>query len=142
MIDGPWARGTLKEMAPHREVVGGANPAVGSLKPRFTMSSWYYVAFAPSQVREESKKFVKFLLEPENMARSVVTIPGRKSAAAMARFQTPDWKPWIDAAPYGERCHHRQVQPDRRHRGQCLPAGAVPEEAGQGGGRRRRRPSQ
>jgi multiple sugar transport system substrate-binding protein len=102
MIDGPWARGTLKEMAPAVKWSVGQIPRVGSLKPRFTMSSWYYVAFAPSQVREESKKFVKFLLEPENMARSVVTIPGRKSAAAMARFQTPDWKPWIEAAPYGE----------------------------------------
>ena len=36
------------------------------------------------------------------MARSVVTIPGRKSAAAMPKFQTPDWKPWVEAAPYGE----------------------------------------
>ncbi|MBP1724594.1 MAG: sugar transporter substrate-binding protein [Deltaproteobacteria bacterium] len=32
----------------------------------------------------------------------MVTIPGRKSAAAMPKFQTPDWKPWVEAAPYGE----------------------------------------
>jgi multiple sugar transport system substrate-binding protein len=102
MIDGPWARGTLKEMAPSVKWSVGQIPRVGNQKPRFTMSSWYYVTFAPSTVRQESKKFVKFLLQPENMARSVVTIPGRKSAAVMARFQTPDWKPWIEAAPHGE----------------------------------------
>jgi multiple sugar transport system substrate-binding protein len=102
MIDGPWARGTLKEMAPTLKWSVGQIPQVGSLRPRFTMSSWYYVVFAPSTVRGEDKQFVKYLLQPENMARSVVTIPGRKSAAAMPRFQTPDWRPWIEAAPYGE----------------------------------------
>lgn len=102
MIDGPWARGTLKEMAPTVKWSVGQIPRVGNQKPRFTMSSWYYVAFAPGKAQGESKKFVKYLLQPENMARSVVTIPGRKSAAAMARFQTPDWKPWIEAAPHGE----------------------------------------
>lgn len=102
MIDGPWARGTLKEMAPTVKWSVGQIPRVGTQKPRFTMSSWYYVVFAPNRGQEDSKKFVKFLLQPENMARSVVTIPGRKSAAAMPRYQTPDWKPWVEAAPYGE----------------------------------------
>jgi maltose-binding protein MalE len=66
------------------------------------MSSLVLRGLRPGKVQGESKKFVKYLLQPENMARSVVTIPGRKSAAAMARFQTPDWKPWIEAAPHGE----------------------------------------
>jgi len=66
------------------------------------MSSWYYVIFSQSPVKEESKKFATYILRPENQARSVVTIPGRKSAAAMPRFQTKDWKPWVEAAPYGE----------------------------------------
>lgn len=102
MIDGPWARGTLKQMAPSLNWSVGQIPAVEGKKPRFTMSSWYYVLFSQSEVKDEVKKFISYLLEPENMARSVVTIPGRKSAAAMPRFQSPDWQPWVKAAPYGE----------------------------------------
>ena len=102
MIDGPWARGTLKQMAPQLNWSVGQIPAVKGKTPRFTMSSWYYVLFSQSKVKDEVRKFIAYLVKPENMARSVVTIPGRKSAAAMPRFQSPDWAPWIAAAPYGE----------------------------------------
>jgi len=102
MIDGPWARGTLRQMNPNLNWSVGQIPRVKDLKPRFTMSSWYYVLFSQSKVKEDAQKFTTFLLKPENQARSVVTIPGRKSAAAMPRFQTADWKPWVEAAPYGE----------------------------------------
>ncbi len=102
MIDGPWARGTLKQMAPNLNWHVGQIPAADGKKPRFTMSSWYYALFSPSKVKPEVEKFIAYLLKPENMARSVVTIPARKSAAAMPRFQTADWKPWIEAAPYGD----------------------------------------
>lgn len=102
MIDGPWARGTLKQMAPKLNWSVGQIPAVKGKAPRFTMSSWYYVLFSQSEVKDEVRKFIAYLVQPENMARSVVTIPGRKSAAAMPRFQSPDWAPWIAAAPYGE----------------------------------------
>jgi multiple sugar transport system substrate-binding protein len=102
MIDGPWARGTLRQMNPKLNWSVGQIPRVKDKKPRFTMSSWYYVIFNQSKVKEDAQKFTAFLLKPENQARSVVTIPGRKSAAAMPRFQTPDWKPWVEAAPFGE----------------------------------------
>jgi multiple sugar transport system substrate-binding protein len=102
MIDGPWATGTLRQQNPNLNWYVGQIPRVNGKKPRFTMSSWYYVIFSQSKVKEESKKFATYILRPENQARSVVTIPGRKSAAAMPRFQTRDWKPWVDAAPYGE----------------------------------------
>jgi len=101
MIDGPWARGTLRQMNPNLNWSAGQIPQAEGKKPRFIMSSWYYVIFSPSKVKDESKKFAEYCLKPENMARSVVTIPGRKSAAAMPRFQTEDWKPWVAAAPYG-----------------------------------------
>ncbi len=102
MIDGPWATGTLRQMNPNLNWYVGQIPRVKDKKPRFTMSSWYYVIFSQSKVKEESKKFTTFVLKPENQSRSVVTIPGRKSSAAMPRFQTRDWKPWVEAAPYGE----------------------------------------
>jgi len=102
MIDGPWATGTLRQQNPNLNWYVGQIPRVKDKKPRFTMSSWYYVIFSQSPVKEESKKFATYILRPENQTRSVVTIPGRKSAAAMARFQTKDWKPWVEAAPYGE----------------------------------------
>ena len=102
MIDGPWARGTLRQMNPNLNWSVGQIPAVKGQKPRFTMSSWYYVLFSQSKVKDDAKKFASFILKPENQARSVVTIPGRKSASAMPKFQTPDWKPWVEAAPYGE----------------------------------------
>ncbi len=101
MIDGPWARGTLRQMNPNLNWSAGQMPQVEGKKPRFVMSSWYYVIFSPSKVKAEAQKFAEFCLRPENQARSVVTIPGRKSAAAMPRFQTEDWKPWVAAAPYG-----------------------------------------
>ncbi len=102
MIDGPWARGTLRQMNPKLNWSVGQIPRIKDKKPRFTMSSWYYVIFNQSKVKEDAQKFTHFLLKPENQAQSVVTIPGRKSAAAMPRFQTLDWKPWVEAAPYGE----------------------------------------
>ena len=102
MIDGPWATGTLRQMNPNLNWYVGQIPRVKDKKPRFTMSSWYYVIFSQSKVREEAKQFSTFILRPENQSRSVVTIPGRKSSAAMPRFQTKDWKPWVEAAPYGE----------------------------------------
>jgi len=102
MIDGPWATGTLRQMNPNLNWYVGQIPRVKDMKPRFTMSSWYYVIFSASKVKEEAKKFSAFILRPENQSRSVVTIPGRKSSAAMPRFQTKDWKPWVEAAPYGE----------------------------------------
>ena len=102
MIDGPWGTGTLRQMNPNLNWYVGQIPRVKDMKPRFTMSSWYYVIFSQSKVKEEAKKFSTFILRPENQSRSVVTIPGRKSSAAMPRFQTKDWKPWVEAAPYGE----------------------------------------
>ena len=102
MIDGPWASGTLRQQNPNLNWYVGQIPRVKDTKPRFTMSSWYYVIFSQSKVKEDAKKFATYILRPENQARSVVTIPGRKSAAAMPRFQTKDWKPWVEAAPYGE----------------------------------------
>jgi len=102
MIDGPWATGTLRQQNPSLNWYVGQIPRVKDKKPRFTMSSWYYVIFSQSKVKEESKKFAAYVLRPENQSRSVVTIPGRKSAADMPRFQTKDWKPWVEAAPYGE----------------------------------------
>ena len=101
MLDGPWARGTLHQMNPNLNWSVGQVPQAEGKPPRFVMSSWYYVIFSPSKVQDECRKFAEYCLKPENMARSVVTIPGRKSAAAMPRFQTADWQPWVAAAPYG-----------------------------------------
>jgi len=102
MIDGPWARGTLRQMNPKLNWSVGQVPRLKGKKPRFTMSSWYYVIFSQSKVKEDCKKFIKFCLKPENQARSVVTIPGRKTTSAMPRFQTEDWGLWVAAAPHGE----------------------------------------
>lgn len=100
IIDGQWRMGTLREHAPNlRWSVAQLPPAAG-LAPRFLTSSWYYALFRGGQHQEETFRFVEFLLRPENMARSVVTLPARRSAAANPRFATPDYAPWLAAAPH------------------------------------------
>lgn len=99
IIDGPWRMGALREAAPNlRWAVAQLPPAAGKT-PRFLTSSWYYVAFRGGKQQPEALRFIQFLLRPENMARSVVTLPARKSAAAAPRFATPDYAPWLAAVP-------------------------------------------
>jgi multiple sugar transport system substrate-binding protein len=100
IIDGPWRMGTLRENAPNlRWSVAQLPPAAGR-SPRFLTSSWYYITFRAGRQQAEAQRFVDFLLQPENMARSVVTIPARRSAAQAPRFSTPDFAPWLAAVPH------------------------------------------
>jgi ABC-type glycerol-3-phosphate transport system substrate-binding protein len=55
--------------------------------------------FRGGKNQEETARFVEFLLRPENMAKSVVTLPARKSAAKDPRFATPEYAPWLAAVP-------------------------------------------
>jgi multiple sugar transport system substrate-binding protein len=99
IIDGPWRQGTLKEQAPNLKWSLGQLPPAAGKTPRYLTSSWYYTLFKGGRNQEAAFKFVDFLLKPENMARSVVTLPARKSAARDPRFATPAYKPWVDAIP-------------------------------------------
>lgn len=101
IIDGPWARGTLREMAPTLHWSVGRIPAAPGKEPRFTMTSWHYATFAAGKNQEAVARLVAYLVQPENQSRSVVTLPARRSAAAMPRFQTDEYKPWIAALPAG-----------------------------------------
>ena len=99
IIDGPWRQGTLKEQAPNLKWSLGQLPPAAGKTPRYLTSSWYYTLFKGGRNQEAAFKFVDFLLKPENMAKSVVTLPARKSAARDPRFATPAYKPWVDAIP-------------------------------------------
>ena len=99
IIDGPWRQGTLREQAPNLKWSLGQLPPAAGKSPRYLTSSWYYTLFKGGRNQEAAFKFVDFLLKPENMAKSVVTLPARKSAARDPRFATPAYKPWVDAIP-------------------------------------------
>ena len=101
-IDGPWARGTLREMAPSVNWSVGQIPAAPGKQPRFTTTTWNYVIFEATQNKDAAWKFIEFLVRPENQSRSVVTLPARLSAAKTARFSTPDFEPWLAALPHGQ----------------------------------------
>jgi multiple sugar transport system substrate-binding protein len=100
MIDGPWATGTFRDMAPKLNWGVGKIPQVPGKDRRSVLSAWYYTVFSGSKHKEEAWKLVDFLLRPENMAKGVVTLPVRQTAAKMPRFATPEWAPFFDAAQY------------------------------------------
>ncbi|MCC7281411.1 MAG: sugar ABC transporter substrate-binding protein [Acetobacteraceae bacterium] len=100
IIDGPWRMGALRDQAPNlRWSLAQLPPAAGK-SPRFLTSSWYYTVFRGGRQQPDAVRFVEFLLRPENMARSVVTLPARKSAARAPRFAAPIYAPWLAAVPY------------------------------------------
>lgn len=101
MIDGPWAQGTIRELAPHINWGVCKIPQVEGRERNSVLSAWYYTIFSGTKYPEEAARFVEFMLQPENMAKGVVTLPARRSAQEMPRFQTEDWAPFIDAAQYG-----------------------------------------
>jgi multiple sugar transport system substrate-binding protein len=99
IIDGPWLQGTLRQMVPNLKwAVAQMPPAIGK-SPRFLSSSWYYTMFQIGRNKAETFKLIEFATRPENMAKSVVTLPARKSAAKDERFAGPDFAPWIGAVP-------------------------------------------
>lgn len=100
IIDGPWRQGTLREQAPTLNWALAQLPPAAGKTPRYLTSSWYYTLFKGGRNQEAAFKFVEFLLRPENMARSVVTLPGRRSAARDPRFATVAYKPWVEAIPH------------------------------------------
>jgi multiple sugar transport system substrate-binding protein len=99
IIDGPWRQGTLREQAPTLNFALAQLPPAAGKTPRYLTSSWYYTLFKGGRNQDAAFRFVEFLLRPENMAKSVVTLPGRKSAARDPRFATAAYKPWVDAIP-------------------------------------------
>ena len=99
IIDGPWRQGSLREQAPNLKWAVAQLPPAAGKAPRYLTSSWYYTLFKGSRNQAEAFKFITFLLRPENMAKSVVTLPARKSAARNPRFATEAYRPWVDAIP-------------------------------------------
>ena len=99
IIDGPWRQGSLREQAPNLKWAVAQLPPAAGKSPRYLTSSWYYTLFKGGKNQEAAFRFVEFLTRPENMARSVVTLPARKSAARDPRFATAAYKPWVDAIP-------------------------------------------
>ena len=100
IIDGPWRQGTLREQAPNLKWAVAQLPPAPGKTPRYLTSSWYYTVFKGGKNQDAALKFVEFLLKPENMARSVVTLPARKSAARDPRFASDAYKPWVEAIPH------------------------------------------
>jgi multiple sugar transport system substrate-binding protein len=100
MIDGPWATGTFREMAPRLNWGVGKIPQVVGKERRSVLSAWYYVIFDKSPHKVEAWKLVSFMLRPNNMSKGVVTLPARRTAERSERFSAPEWAPWLDAAKY------------------------------------------
>jgi multiple sugar transport system substrate-binding protein len=100
-VDGPWAQGTIDETAPNIDWGVCKIPQVPGMDRNSVLSAWYYTIFSTTDHPEEAARFVEFMLQPEHMARGVVTLPARFSAQEMERFQTERWAPFIDAAQYG-----------------------------------------
>jgi multiple sugar transport system substrate-binding protein len=100
IIDGPWRQGSLREQAPNLKWALAELPPVAGKAPRYLTSSWYYTVFKGSKNQDAAFRFIEFLVRPENMAKSVVTLPARKSAARDPRFATAAYKPWVDAIPH------------------------------------------
>ena len=100
IIDGPWRQGTLREQAPNLKWAVAQLPPAAGKTPRYLTSSWYYTLFKGGRNQDAALKFVDFLLKPENMAKSVVTLPARKSAARDPRFASDAYKPWVEAIPH------------------------------------------
>jgi len=100
MIDGPWATGTFRDMAPKLSWGVGKVPMVPGKERRSVLSAWYYTVFSGSKHKEETWKLISFLLKPENMAKGVVTLPARKTASKTPRFSIAEWAPFFDAAQY------------------------------------------
>lgn len=101
MIDGPWAQGTIRELAPDIDWGVCKIPQLAGTPRNSVLSGWSYTIFAGTEYPDEAKRFVEFMLQPEHMAEGVVTLPARFSAQEMVRFQTDDWAPFVDAAQYG-----------------------------------------
>jgi ABC-type glycerol-3-phosphate transport system substrate-binding protein len=101
MADGPWATGTLREMAPKVNWGVGKVPQVGKSR-RSPLSAWYYTTFAGSKNKDAAWKLIAFMLRPENEAKGVVTLPAQGKAARQPRFATAEWAPWIEAARYAD----------------------------------------
>jgi ABC-type glycerol-3-phosphate transport system substrate-binding protein len=102
MVDGPWATGTFREMAPRLNWGVGKIPQVAGKPRRSPLSAWYYTTFASSKNKEAAAKLIAFMLRPENEARGVVTLPAQGKAAKLPRFATAEWAPWLDAARYAD----------------------------------------
>jgi multiple sugar transport system substrate-binding protein len=100
-VDGPWAQGTIDETAPNIDWGVCKIPQVPGMDRNSVLSAWYYTIFSTTDHPEEAARFVEFMLQPEHMARGVVTLPARFRAQEMERFQTERWAPFIDAAQYG-----------------------------------------
>ena len=99
IIDGPWRQGSLREQAPNLKWAVAQLPPAAGKAPRYLTSSWYYALFKGGKNQDAAFRFVEYLVRQENMARSVVTLPARKSAARDPRFATATYKPWVDAIP-------------------------------------------
>ena len=100
MVDGPWATGTLKEMAPKVNWGVGKIPQVAGKDRRSPLSAWYYTTFSSSKNKDAALKLISFMLKPENEAKGVVTLPAQGRAAKLPRFATAEWAPWLDAARF------------------------------------------
>ena len=87
IIDGPWRQGSLREQAPNLKWAVAQLPPAAGKTPRYLTSSWYYTLFKGGRNQDAAFKFVDFLLRPENMAKSVVTLPGAQVGCARSALR-------------------------------------------------------
>lgn len=97
MIDGLFGGSTFTSMAPQLEWGIFKIPQVKGEKRSAVAGGWDNAIFSYTKNPEEAWKFVKFITEPENMAKMTMTFPVRKSAFEMPRFKDPSNAPWLDA---------------------------------------------
>jgi ABC-type glycerol-3-phosphate transport system substrate-binding protein len=102
MIDGLFAVGTFKQLAPNLDWGIGMIPKVSGKKQRCLETGWDTVLFTGGKHQKEAWEFVKFYTQAQNMAQAVVTLPVRKTAFESPRFKDASYDPWKQALAYGQ----------------------------------------
>jgi ABC-type glycerol-3-phosphate transport system substrate-binding protein len=100
MIDGLWAAGTFDQLAPDLNWKTGVFPQVSGLERSCLAQGWDWVIYSHSNYPDEAFRFIKFMTQPENMAKAVVTLPARKTASTVERFADPFYDIWFEALKY------------------------------------------
>ena len=100
MIDGLWATGTFKQLAPQLDWGIGLFPRVEGKPRRALMGGWDWVVFEQTRHRDAAFRFIEYMTRPDVMAQIEVTLPARKSALEEGKYRNPWYDPWKEALQY------------------------------------------
>jgi multiple sugar transport system substrate-binding protein len=76
-------------------------PAPEGKDPAVVLGGWSFIIPKDAKNPDDTKKFVQFLAQSDNMGFFTDTFPARKSAMNLPRFQDPILSVFRDMLPYG-----------------------------------------